>query len=163
MPASAQSSMCKRCSSHIDLRDYAITTTVSKNFRTKGRFVIEETGYVLNTDTIATDIVLKGRFIGKLRAEHSLEIHSTAAIKGSFSAERLVIPEGERFRWLETITIPTTEVAGELVANLQAAQGVILRATARFFGDIVAPNLVVESGAVFVGHAHIRPTTHTPP
>ena len=33
--------MCKRCSTHIDLRDYQITNAVSKNFKTKGQFVIE--------------------------------------------------------------------------------------------------------------------------
>src|SRR5207244_6683568 len=44
--ASAQSTMCKRCSSHLDLRDYQITAAISKNFQTKGRFVIEQGGYV---------------------------------------------------------------------------------------------------------------------
>src|SRR5947207_437498 len=42
VPATAISTMCKRCSSHMDLRDYQISSTVSKNFRTKGRFVVEE-------------------------------------------------------------------------------------------------------------------------
>jgi hypothetical protein len=62
---SAQSTMCKRCSSHLDLRDYQINSAVSKNFRTHGRFVIEEGGYVFNTETFAADVVIKGRFLGK--------------------------------------------------------------------------------------------------
>jgi len=44
--AAAESTMCKKCSSHVDLRDYQITQTVSKNFRTHGRLVIEEKGYI---------------------------------------------------------------------------------------------------------------------
>src|SRR5260221_305733 len=44
VPATAQSTMCKRCSSHLDLQEYHITSTVSKNFKPKGRFVIEESG-----------------------------------------------------------------------------------------------------------------------
>jgi hypothetical protein len=46
----AASTMCKRCGSYLDLADYRITQTVSKNFRTHGRLVIEEKGYVLNSE-----------------------------------------------------------------------------------------------------------------
>src|SRR5689334_6665743 len=94
VPVAAESTMCKKCSSHVDLRDYQITQTISKNFRTHGRLVIEEKGYVLNTDSRVGDAVLKGRIIGKLVAERTLEIHSTANIKGTFSAGRLVVPQG---------------------------------------------------------------------
>src|SRR5580765_1727030 len=89
---SAQSTMCKRCSSHLDLRDYSIASAVSKNFRTRGRFVVEESGYVFNTETVVADAVIKGRFLGKLVAERSLEIHRTAEIKGTFKTGNLVIP-----------------------------------------------------------------------
>src|SRR5687768_4378138 len=81
---SAQSTMCKRCSAHLDLRDYQISNAVSKNFRTRGRFVIEEGGFVFNTETVVADAVIKGRFLGKLTADNSLEIHRTAEIKGTF-------------------------------------------------------------------------------
>src|ERR1035441_7649759 len=45
VPASAESTMCKRCSRYVDLHDYHITTAVAKNFKTKGRFVVEPRGY----------------------------------------------------------------------------------------------------------------------
>src|ERR1041385_3266191 len=38
--ASAQSTMCKKCSRYMDLKDYHIANAVSKNFKTKGAFVI---------------------------------------------------------------------------------------------------------------------------
>jgi len=155
VPVAATSTMCKRCSSHVDLADYRITQTVSKNFRTHGLLVIEEKGYVLNADALVGDAVIKGRFIGKLVAAGTLEIHSSANIKGSFSAARLVIPAGHRFRWPEPLRVEAADIGGELVATLQAVGTVRLRATARFFGAVQAPNLVVESGAVFVGTARI--------
>src|ERR1051326_4437372 len=61
----ATSTMCKRCSSHVDLNDYQITNTVSKNFRTFGRLVVEEKGYLLNSNSHVGEAVLRGRFIGK--------------------------------------------------------------------------------------------------
>ena len=155
VPTAAESTMCKRCSSHVDLRDYLITQTISKNFRTYGRLVVEEKGYVLNTDSLVGEAVLKGRLIGKLVAHRSLEIYSTAAIKGSFNTGKLIIPAGNSFRWPELLRIGGAEIAGELVANIQSSGSIVLKSTARLFGDVQAANLVVESGAVFVGNAKI--------
>jgi len=44
VPLVAASTMCKKCASHVDLADYRVTQTVSKNFRTHGRLVVEEKG-----------------------------------------------------------------------------------------------------------------------
>jgi cytoskeletal protein CcmA (bactofilin family)/DNA-directed RNA polymerase subunit N (RpoN/RPB10) len=153
--AAAESTMCRKCSSHVDLHDYEVTQTVSKNFRTHGRLVIEAKGYVLNTDSHVGEAILKGRLIGKLVAERSLEIHSSANIKGTFSTGRLIVPAGNHFRWAEALRVGAAEIGGELVANLRSAGTVLLRSTARFFGDVEAGGLVVESGAVFVGAAKI--------
>lgn len=156
VPATAQSTMCKRCSSHIDLGDYQITSTVSKNFRTKGRFVVEETGFLLNTDTWAGELILKGKVRGKVAAD-CLHIYPTAEIKGSFKAARLIIPAITNFRWPELIAVNTAEIAGELVGNLQAAGSIVLKASARLFGNVTAAAMVVESGAVWVGQARLGP------
>lgn len=150
----AKSTMCKRCSSFVDLSDYRIDHSVTKNFKTKGRFVVEPKGFVFNTDSIVGEAVIRGRFHGKLVADR-LEIHAGAEIKGSFQTTRLVIPPGEHFRWNEPLRVGSAEIGGELVATLQATETVSLRPTARMFGNVEARNLVVESGAVFVGTARI--------
>jgi len=155
VPVAAESTMCKRCSSHVDLRDYEITATVSKNYRTHGRLILEEKGYMMNTDSLVGDAVLKGRIIGKITAKRSMQIFSSAKIKGTFDAGRLIIPEGNHFQWPQTLRMDGAEIAGELVANLQAAGTVRIKATGRLFGDVTAGHLVVESGAVFVGNATI--------
>jgi cytoskeletal protein CcmA (bactofilin family) len=157
--ASAESTMCKRCSSHIDLRDYRIANAVSKNFKTKGTFVVESKGYVFNTEAVVWDAVLKGKFLGKLSAEHSLTIYSTAEIKGSLTAGCLVIPAENHFRWKEQLKVGSAEIAGELAANLAARHTVFLKSTALLFGNIEAMDLVVEAGAVVVGEMRIGSRT----
>jgi len=152
---SAQSTMCKRCSAHVDLQDHTITGSVSKNFRTKGRIVVEEGGFLFNTETTASEVILKGRFLGKLVVEQTLEVHRTAEIKGTFKAGCLVIPAGNVFRWRDPLALQDADVAGELLANVHATGTVILRSTARFFGDMRAANLVVESDAVLVGQLRL--------
>jgi cytoskeletal protein CcmA (bactofilin family) len=155
VPVSAQSSMCKWCSRHIDLQDYRITSAVSKNFKTKGAFALEATGYLFNTETIVGDAIIKGRFLGKLVAERTLAIYSTAEIKGSFTTGRLIVPAANRFRWEKPIRVGSAEIAGELAGNLQCEGTILLKSTARMFGDMRARDLVVEEGAVVVGNVQI--------
>jgi cytoskeletal protein CcmA (bactofilin family) len=68
-----------------------------------------------------------------------------------------VIPAGQHFRWLEPVRVEAADIGGELVATLQTSGTVRLRSTARFFGAVQAPNLIVEAGAVFVGTARVGP------
>jgi cytoskeletal protein CcmA (bactofilin family)/DNA-directed RNA polymerase subunit RPC12/RpoP len=155
VPRAARTTMCKRCSSHVDLADYHVTQTVSKNFRTHGRLVIEERGYVLNTDAVVGEAVVKGRLIGRLAVEGTLEIHATARIQGTFTAGQLLVPAGHHLRWPELLQIGGAVIGGELMASLCASGTVRLRSGARCFGDLEAANLIVEEGAVFVGSARV--------
>jgi len=159
VPASAKSTMCKKCSHYLDLHDYDINTAVSKNFKTKGRFVVEPKGYVFNTETVARDVVIKGRFHGKLIAEQSLTIYTGGEIKGTVAAAHLIIPAENHFRWPAGFKIGSAEIAGELVTTLRAAGTVTLKSTARWFGDLTAQSLVVEAGAVIVGTLKIGSNT----
>jgi cytoskeletal protein CcmA (bactofilin family)/DNA-directed RNA polymerase subunit RPC12/RpoP len=151
----AASTMCKRCSSHVDLADYQISHTVSKSFRTHGRLVLEEKGYLLNTESLVGEAVVRGRLIGKLTTHGALEIHSSANIKGTLAPGRLVIPNGHHFNWTQPLNVGDAEISGELVANVLGTGTVHLRPTARMFGNVTAANLVIEAGAVFVGAASI--------
>jgi cytoskeletal protein CcmA (bactofilin family) len=155
VPVAAQSTMCKRCSSHVYLKDYEIRNTVSKNFKTKGRFVVEQGGCLLNTDCIASEVVLRGKVIGKLVAEQTLEIYDGSEIRGQFQAGQLVIPVGNHFRWAEPIRVRAARIDGELVGNVEAQGTVQIGSSARFFGDIVAGAVVMQPGAVFVGRMKI--------
>lgn len=157
VPASAESTMCKWCSRYVDLHDYRITVPVAKNFKTKGAFIIEPKGNVFNSETVAGDVVIKGKFKGKLTAERSLTIYSGADIKGALTAARLVIPAENHFAWDGLLVIGSAEIAGELTANLRVEDTVALKSAARLFGNIDARNLVVEEGAVVVGQMQIGP------
>lgn len=157
VPASAESTMCKWCSRYVDLHDYRITNAVAKNFKTRGRLVIELKGNVFNSETIATDVVLKGKFHGKLTVEQSLTLHTGAEIKGSLTVAHLIIPAECHFRAPGTLKTGSAEIAGELTASLQATGTVTLKTTARWFGDLSAAGLVIEEGAVVVGQVTCRP------
>lgn len=138
----------------MDLRDYEFTATVSKNFKTKGRCVLQEGACLLNTDSMFGHAIVRGKVIGRIAAD-TLELHRTAEIKGGFKAGTLIIPADAAFRWREPVALKTADIAGELAANLQAGHVVKVRATGRLFGNVVAGALEVENGAVIVGSMRI--------
>jgi len=155
VPVSAQSSMCKRCSSHLDFQDYTVHQAVSKSFRTKGSLRVEKSGYIFNTEILAGEVTLHGRIQGKVTAERSLTVHTGAELKGPVRTPLLVIPEGQCFFWREGLQVETLEVGGELVGEPRLLQTVRLLATGRLFGGVQTHNLVVESGAIVVGRLEI--------
>lgn len=159
---SAQSTMCKRCSAHVDLRDYNISHTESKNFRTRGRLILQESGCLLNTDSLFEEAVLKGKVIGRIEAVGGLEIHRQAEIRGSFKAGTLIIAPETVLRWPEPLHLGNAEVAGELQANVTATGTVLLRSGSRFFGSLQAAHLRVQPGAVVVGHLRVGPNPDRP-
>jgi cytoskeletal protein CcmA (bactofilin family) len=151
VPVSAESTMCKWCSRYVDMQDHRITSAVAKNFKTKGKFTVEPKGYVFNTETTAGEIIIKGKFHGKLTAERSLTIYSGADIKGSVTTAHLIIPAENHFRWPQPLPTGSAEIAGELGGSLRATGTVLLRATSRCFADVQAGSLIIEEGAVIVG------------
>ena len=154
-PVSAESTSCKRCGRYVDLHDYSITTAVAKNFRTRGKIVVEPKGFLFNTETVAEHIAVKGKFHGKLTVEQSLTIFPGSEIKGSLTVAHLVIPAESNFRWPSTLKIVSAEIAGEVVASIHASGTITLKPTARWFGDIAAQNIIVEEGAIVVGTLRI--------
>ncbi|HEX5398087.1 MAG TPA: polymer-forming cytoskeletal protein [Verrucomicrobiae bacterium] len=155
VPASAESTMCKWCSRYVDLQDYCITVPIAKNFKTKGRFVIEARGNVFNSETTGGDVVIRGKFKGRLRAERSLTIYSSADIKGTVAAARLIIPVENHFAWMGALNVGSVEIGGEFAGDMRVTETVLLRATGRLYGNVEARNVVVEDGAVLIGHLHI--------
>jgi cytoskeletal protein CcmA (bactofilin family) len=157
VPASAQSTMCKKCSCYIDLHDYSINNAVSKNFKTKGSFVVQATGYVFNSETVASEAAIKGRFIGKLVVERSLTLYSSAQIKGSLSAACLIVPPANQVRWNGEMKVGSAEIEGELVANLHVDHGVHVKPHGRLLGTLQAKSLVADLGAVLSVDARFGP------
>ena len=153
--AQAVSTMCKRCSAHIDLHDYTINQAVSKNFRTHGTFTVGEKGYVFNTEAEVGDAVIKGRFLGKLHAHRTFTLYSPTEFRGTFKAGLLMVPAEVKLLWTKPLDVHSVEIAGELVANVRIPGTVIIKATGHLFGDVEAANLIIESGAVLVGNLKI--------
>ncbi len=92
--------------------------------------------------------------------EGKYTFNGTVMLNGKFSGEivssdSLII--GEKGVVNATVRAGIVLINGEVVGNVYASERVELRGTARVYGDVEAPVIVVEEGVLFEGHCTMRP------
>ena len=86
--------------------------------------------------------------------EGKYTFHGTVMLNGKFSGEissgdTLII--GEKGSVNATVRAGVVLISGEVIGNVFATERVELRGTARVYGDVEAPVVVVEEGVLFEG------------
>jgi cytoskeletal protein CcmA (bactofilin family) len=97
---------------------------------------IDEASEIEGKYTFSGTVMLNGKFSGEIA-----------------SGDTLII--GEKGVVNATIRAGIVLVNGEVVGNILGAERVELRGSARVFGDVEAPVVVVEEGVVFEGHCRM--------
>ena len=86
--------------------------------------------------TFSGTVLLNGRFQGEIASPDTLIIGDRGVVNASVRAGTLV-------------------VTGELVGDVHASERVELSGKARVFGDLEAPVVVLEEGAIFEGRCRM--------
>ena len=87
--------------------------------------------------TFAGTLILNGKFRGEI-----------------FSSDTLLV--GESGQVEAEVQVGVAIISGQITGNINARERVELRGTARIFGDIVTPVLVLEEGVVFDGRCKMK-------
>lgn len=98
---------------------------------------IDETSQIEGKYSFTGTVMLNGRFAGEIT-----------------SSDTLII--GEKGVVHATIRAGIVLVSGEVVGNIHGGERVELRGSARVYGDVEAPTVVVEEGVVFEGNCRMR-------
>jgi len=88
-------------------------------------------------DTVRID----GRFEGEIASENTLIVGESGSVTATIKSQIVII-------------------SGEVHGEINAGGQVVLHKTARVDGNIHAPRLVVEDGAVFTGRIEMGPVKH---
>ena len=97
---------------------------------------IDETSEIEGKYTFTGTVMLNGKFTGEINSNDTLIIGDKGVVSASVKAGVVL-------------------VSGEVIGNILASERVELRGTARVFGDVEAPVIVVEEGVVFEGHCRM--------
>ena len=107
------------------------------------------------TDNIQT-------FLGpKTKVEGKLAVHGMVRIYGRFEGEiasrGCMMTVGETAFINADISVRVATIMGEIRGNVHATERIHLCPTARVFGDLRAPELLIEVGVILDGHCTIKP------
>jgi cytoskeletal protein CcmA (bactofilin family) len=97
---------------------------------------IDEASEIEGKYTFSGTVMLNGKFTGEISSNDTLIIGD----KGVINA---------------TVRAGVVLVSGEVVGNILGTERVELRGSARVFGDVEAPVIVVEEGVLFEGHCRM--------
>ena len=97
---------------------------------------IDEASEIEGKYTFSGTVMLNGKFTGEIFSDGTLIIGDKGVINATVRAGIVL-------------------VSGEITGNVLATERVELRGTARVFGDIEAPVIVVDEGVLFDGHCRM--------
>ena len=97
---------------------------------------VDEGSEIEGKYTFSGTVLLNGNFKGEIVSNDTLIIGEKGVINADIRAGQVLI-------------------SGEVVGNVQATERVELKRTARVFGDVEAPIIVVEEGVLFEGHCRM--------
>jgi cytoskeletal protein CcmA (bactofilin family) len=97
---------------------------------------IDEASEIEGKYTFSGTVMLNGKFSGEITSKDTLIIGEKGVVNASIRAGIVL-------------------VNGEVTGNILGGERVELRGTARVFGDVEAPVIVVEEGVLFQGHCRM--------
>ena len=97
---------------------------------------IDESSEIEGKYTFAGTVMLNGKFTGEITSNDTLIVGDKGVIHANVRAGVVL-------------------VSGEVTGNILGLERVELRGSARVFGDVEAPVIVVEEGVLFEGHCRM--------
>ena len=97
----------------------------------------------------------------KLEGKFTFAGTGTLLLNGEFQGEIVTMDAvivGEKAVVNATIRAASVVIMGEVLGNVQASGRVELKGTARVFGDLEAPVVVIEEGVLFRGQCRMATT-----
>ena len=108
---------------------------------------IDEASEIEGKYTFSGTVMLNGKFKGEIVSNDTLIIGEKGVVNAQIRAGTILI-------------------SGEVVGNVLGSERVELRGSARVFGDVEAPVVVVDEGVLFEGHCRMtksRPEAEAAP
>ena len=153
----ASSTICPGCSTHIDLRDYKITSGFSRSIRTRGDVHLTARGDLASSSIVCQSALIEGRLRGNLHCDDTATINFSGKVPGRISARHVIVDRKADIHCFRTVRAETVEIRGKMSGEI-VAQMVTVDRKASLEGDVTARAITVEKGGMFSGQLVIGQT-----
>lgn len=149
--SAATSSFCPRCSTHVDLRNYKITTSFSRSIKTQGEIHITPKGDLSSTTVTCRSALIEGKMRGNMNCRGTATINYVGKIPGRLIAENVVIERKSDVHFFRRLQVKTIEIRGRMTGEIVAEGAVVIHRNALLDGNVTAKSISVEKGGIFLG------------
>ncbi len=149
--SAASSTTCPKCSAHLDLRDYKITTPFSRVIRTHGEVHVTHKGDLSSSNVICRSALIEGKLRGDLVSSGMVTINYSGKIPGRISAEHILVERKADVQFFRRIHVKSIEIRGHMTGDVEARTVVVIHRNASLDGNVNAKSISVEKGGMFTG------------
>jgi cytoskeletal protein CcmA (bactofilin family) len=152
----AESSLCPKCGSYIDLRDFRISGPFGRTVQTQGKVTILPKGEV-TTRILCGAARVEGKVRGQLVCTGVIEMHLDGKVLGAIDGEKIVVERKSKIECSRPLKARAVEINGQINADILCEGRVTINKHGYLTGSVQARSIVVEKGGVFSGNLHIAP------
>ena len=149
--SAASSTFCPKCSTHIDLRDYKITTSFSRSIKTHGEIHLTTKGDLSSSSVTCRSALIEGKMRGNVHCAGTATINFTGKIPGRLTAEHVLVERKSVVQFFRRIRVKSLEIRGQMTGEVIAQGAVVIHRNAVLDGNVTAKSISVEKGGSFTG------------
>ena len=159
--STAQSSTCKACGAYIDLQDYKISGSFSRNIKTRGTVYLSSKGDLSSSKIVCSQATLHGKMRGNLQCDGMVTIRMQGRLSGSIEAGEMIIEKGSEVVFSRPLKAAALAVHGKMSGQVLSDSHVIIYKSGSLDGAVSATGFTVEKGGIFQGELTITPRQTT--
>ena len=149
--SAATSTICPKCSTHIDLRDYKIITSFSRTIRTHGAVHLTAKGDLSSSSVTCRSALIEGKLRGNMHCAETATVDFSGKIPGRLTAGRVIVERKAVVQFFRRVRVKSIEIRGRMTGEVIAETEVIIRRNAILDGNVTAKSISVEKGGMFSG------------
>jgi len=149
--SAASSTICPKCSKHIDLRDYKVTTSFSRLIRTHGQLHITSKGDLSSSSVTCRSALIEGKMRGNVNCFGTATINFAGKIPGRLTADHVLVERRADVHFFRRLRVKSIEIRGRMTGEIIAEATVVIHRNAVLDGNVTAKSISVEKGGVFSG------------
>ena len=149
--SAATSSFCPKCSTHVDLRNYKITTSFSRSIKTQGEIHVTPKGDLSSTNVTCRAALIEGKMRGNMNCLGTATINFVGKIPGRLTADHILVDRKSDVHFFRRIRVKSMEIRGRMTGEIVAEGAVVIHRNALLDGNVTAKSISVEKGGIFMG------------
>ena len=153
----ASSTTCKACGAYIDLQDYKINASFSRNIKTRGTVYLGSKGDLSSSKIVCSEATLHGKMRGNLQCEGSVTIRIQGRLFGTIEAGSVMVEKGSDVQFSRPLKATSLEVHGKMVGHVMSETHIMISKSGSLEGDVTATGFTVEKGGLYQGELTITP------